>query len=65
MTQTHHSSDGPVPPPGCPAHSGPAGSGKEPGAVPLYGPRFRHNPAQLYWDIRREHGPVAPIVLEG
>jgi cytochrome P450 len=65
VTQTHHSSDGPVPPPGCPAHSGPAGSGKEPGAVPLYGPRFRHNPAQLYRDIRREHGPVAPIVLEG
>ncbi|MEU3227552.1 cytochrome P450 [Streptomyces sp. NPDC006976] len=35
------------------------------GAVPLSGPRFQAEPAQLYREIRREHGPVAPIVLPG
>jgi cytochrome P450 len=41
---------------GCPVH---------PGAVALYGPRFQNDPAQLYRKIRREHGPVAPVLLEG
>jgi cytochrome P450 len=31
----------------------------------LYGPRFQNNPAQIYRDMRREHGPVAPVLLEG
>jgi cytochrome P450 len=44
------------PPPGCPAHQQ---------ATALYGPRFQNNPAQLYRDLRRQHGPVAPILLEG
>lgn len=35
------------------------------GAVPLSGPRFQAEPARLYREIRREHGPVAPIVLPG
>jgi cytochrome P450 len=34
-------------------------------ATPLHGPRFQNNPAQLYRDIRRQHGPVAPVLLEG
>ncbi|MCI2424358.1 cytochrome P450 [Saccharopolyspora sp. K220] len=31
----------------------------------MYGPRFQNNPAQVYRDMRREHGPVAPVFLEG
>jgi cytochrome P450 len=34
-------------------------------AVALYGPRFQNNPAQLYRDLRRQHGSVAPVLLEG
>ncbi|OEU96187.1 cytochrome P450 [Streptomyces oceani] len=48
----------PGPPPGCPAHAAK-------GAVPLSGPRFHTDPAQLYRDIRREHGPVVPVLLPG
>ncbi|WP_405899189.1 cytochrome P450 [Streptomyces sp. NBC_00727] len=35
------------------------------GAVPLSGPRFQTEPAQLYREIRRDHGAVAPVVLDG
>lgn len=52
MTAPHHFS----PPPACAAHAK---------ATALYGPRFQHNPAQLYRDMRREHGPVALVLLEG
>jgi cytochrome P450 len=31
----------------------------------LYGPRFQQNPAELYREMRREHGSVAPVLLEG
>jgi cytochrome P450 len=31
----------------------------------LYGPEFQRDPAQLYRDLRREYGPVAPILLDG
>jgi cytochrome P450 len=34
-------------------------------AVPLYGERFRTDPAGLYAEIRAKHGPVAPVLLEG
>jgi cytochrome P450 len=34
-------------------------------ATPLYGPRFENNPAQLYRELRRAHGPVAPVLLDG
>ena len=34
-------------------------------AVPLYGDRFRTDPAGLYAEIRATHGPVAPVLLEG
>lgn len=33
--------------------------------VRLYGPEFQQDPAQLYRDLRRQHGPVAPILLDG
>jgi cytochrome P450 len=35
------------------------------GSVPLSGPRFQTDAAQLYRDMRRDHGAVAPIVLDG
>ncbi|MFF0225297.1 cytochrome P450 [Streptomyces sp. NPDC004629] len=46
----------PTPPPGCPAHEG---------AVPLAGLEYQQTPAQLYRSLRREHGAVAPVVLDG
>lgn len=35
------------------------------GPVRLYGPRFEADPAALYAEIRRQYGPVAPVLLEG
>lgn len=34
-------------------------------AVPLYGERYRTDPAGWYERIREKHGPVAPVLLEG
>ncbi|MFC4857127.1 cytochrome P450 [Actinophytocola glycyrrhizae] len=34
-------------------------------AVPLYGERYRTDPAGMYAQIREKHGPVAPVLLEG
>ncbi|MBU7597596.1 cytochrome P450 [Streptomyces sp. P38-E01] len=34
-------------------------------AVPLLGPRFHTDPGAMYRDIRREHGPVVPVLLPG
>ncbi|MDH6628924.1 cytochrome P450 [Streptomyces sp. LBL] len=34
-------------------------------AVPLSGPRFQSEPARLYRELRREHGPVTPVLLDG
>ncbi|MGY5057367.1 cytochrome P450 [Streptomyces sp. 900105755] len=36
-----------------------------PEAVPLGGPRFQTEPARLYREIRRDHGAVTPVVLDG
>lgn len=33
--------------------------------APLYGPRFQENPAEVYAELRRQHGSVAPALLEG
>ncbi|GHG26419.1 cytochrome P450 [Streptomyces filamentosus] len=33
--------------------------------VPLSGPRFHTDPVELYRRIRRDHGAVAPVVLDG
>ncbi|MEV5674392.1 cytochrome P450 [Streptomyces sp. NPDC052164] len=35
------------------------------GSVPLSGPRFQTDPVELYRDMRRDHGSVAPVVLDG
>ena len=45
-----------TPPPGCPAHAG---------AVGLTGLDFQQTPSELYRTMRREHGPVAPVLLDG
>ncbi|MFV2118211.1 cytochrome P450 [Streptomyces sp. Act-28] len=34
-------------------------------AVPLDGPRFQSEPTLLYREMRRDHGPVAPVLLLG
>jgi cytochrome P450 len=36
-----------------------------PEPVPFYGPRFQQDPDQLYRDMRKEYGPVVPVLLEG
>jgi cytochrome P450 len=33
--------------------------------VKLYGSEFSQDPAELYRELRRKHGPVAPILLDG
>ncbi|WP_326757517.1 cytochrome P450 [Streptomyces phaeochromogenes] len=45
-----------TPPPGCPAHAS---------AVPLGGLEYQQTPSQLYRTMRREHGAVAPVLLDG
>lgn len=35
------------------------------GSVPLSGERFQTDPVRLYRDMRRDHGAVAPVVLDG
>ncbi|MEU6809923.1 cytochrome P450 [Streptomyces sp. NPDC046831] len=34
-------------------------------AVPLGGPRFQTEPARLYREMRKEHGAVTPVLLDG
>ncbi|MFD8203223.1 cytochrome P450, partial [Streptomyces sp. NPDC059701] len=55
MTDSGYPSARPAPP-GCPAHAG---------AVRLGGLEYQQTPAQLYRALRREHGPVAPVLLDG
>ncbi|MFD5896412.1 cytochrome P450 [Streptomyces sp. NPDC060366] len=45
------------PQPGCPA--------AHPDSVPLSGLEFQQTPSQLYRGLRREHGPIAPVLLDG
>ncbi|MFF2513504.1 cytochrome P450 [Streptomyces sp. NPDC058086] len=35
-----------------------------PAPVPLSGPRFQTEPAELYREMRRDHGSVTPVVLD-
>ncbi|MFF4394247.1 cytochrome P450 [Streptomyces sp. NPDC001480] len=51
--------DSPDAPRGCPAAHGPA----EPAR--LYGPEAATDPLGIYERLRKEHGPVAPVLLEG
>ncbi|WP_093801053.1 cytochrome P450 [Streptomyces sp. Wb2n-11] len=46
-----------TPPPGCPAH--------QPGAIRLSGLQYQQTPSELYRAMRREHGAVAPVLLDG
>jgi len=48
-----------------PSVSPPAGHPTHQHATALYGPRLQNNPAQLYRDMRGQHGSVAPVLLEG
>ncbi|WP_432587403.1 cytochrome P450 [Streptomyces sp. HD1123-B1] len=45
-----------APAPGCPVH---------PDAVRTHTARFQDDPDELYRQLRRDHGPVAPILLDG
>ena len=38
--------------------------GAHSGAVPLYGQRFSEDTEQLFREMRRDHGPVVPVLLE-
>ncbi len=42
--------------PGCPV---------DPDAVPLAGLEYQQTPSELYRSLRRRHGPVAPVLLDG
>ncbi|MFJ8782160.1 MULTISPECIES: cytochrome P450 [unclassified Streptomyces] len=55
MSDPTGSPSAPTPPPGCPAHDG---------AVQLGGLEYQQTPAQLYRSMRREHGAVAPVLLD-
>ncbi|MFJ2201270.1 cytochrome P450 [Streptomyces violaceusniger] len=63
---TNRPAAGPVPPPGCPAHAGPAeavGATGQSAAVPMYGPEFAADPHGTYARMRATHGPIAPVEL--
>ncbi|CAM00481.1 cytochrome P450 [Saccharopolyspora erythraea NRRL 2338] len=47
----------------CPVQEVPAAPQEH--AVRMYGPILQRDPKELYREMRREHGPVAPILLEG
>ncbi|WP_374984270.1 cytochrome P450 [Streptomyces fradiae] len=67
MTAPHpETASGLTPPPGCPAHAhgGAAGIGAT-GLRRIYGPEAERDPRALYEALRREHGPVAPVLLHG
>ena len=44
--------------------SAPEIEGTHSGAVPLYGQRFAEDTEALYREMRRDHGPVVPVLLE-
>ncbi|WP_052866109.1 cytochrome P450 [Streptomyces niger] len=50
------------PPPECPAH---AGAGSTDGLARLFGPEAAADPMGMYERLRAEHGPVAPVLLDG
>ncbi|WP_055712098.1 cytochrome P450 [Streptomyces torulosus] len=55
---SEHGGDGRTPGPG-------PGSGPAPVPVALTGARFHGDPATLYRELRREHGEVVPVLLDG
>jgi len=56
VSDTNGSPSTGTPPPGCPAHAN---------AVALGGLEYQQTPSQLYRTMRRDHGAVAPIMLDG
>ncbi|MEV0036511.1 cytochrome P450 [Streptomyces sp. NPDC050804] len=56
MTDPTGSGPDQTPPPECPAHAG---------AVPLSGLEYQQTPSQLYRTLRRDHGAIAPVTLDG
>ncbi|MDT0378259.1 cytochrome P450 [Streptomyces sp. DSM 42041] len=56
LTATAGGNSDAVPPPGCPAHGT---------AVRLSGLEYQQTPSELYRSLRREHGPIAPVLLDG
>ncbi|KAA0931827.1 MULTISPECIES: cytochrome P450 [Streptomyces] len=56
MSESTGSPSASTPPPGCPAHAS---------AVQLGGLEYQQTPSQLYRTLRREHGAVAPVLLDG
>ncbi|MGW7051348.1 cytochrome P450 [Streptomyces sp. NPDC054887] len=56
MSDPTATASGATPPPGCPAHAG---------AIRLSGLQYQQTPAELYRAMRREHGAVAPVLLDG
>ncbi|MET7621577.1 cytochrome P450 [Streptomyces sp. NPDC005408] len=57
-----HTTSASGPPPGCPAH---AQFGSADGLARLFGPEAAEDPMGLYERLRAQHGPVAPILLDG
>ncbi|MFE9394941.1 cytochrome P450 [Streptomyces flavidovirens] len=57
MSDPTAATSGATPPPGCPAHGA--------GAIRLSGLQYQQTPAELYREMRREHGAVAPVLLDG
>ncbi|MET8180257.1 cytochrome P450 [Streptomyces sp. NPDC005336] len=57
----------PPPPPGdpLPPAEPPVAWPEQPDAVPLDAQRFREDPDELYRQLRRDHGPVLPVLLGG
>ncbi|NKY14645.1 cytochrome P450 [Streptomyces somaliensis] len=61
MTAPRAESDpGPTPPPGCPAHGIGSSTLRR-----IYGPEAERDPKSLYEELRRKHGPVAPVLIHG
>lgn len=48
-----------------PPSGAPSGCPVQHGAVPLSGPEFQADPAELYRRMRRDHGPLVPVTLPG
>ncbi|MEU0623394.1 cytochrome P450 [Streptomyces rubiginosohelvolus] len=48
-----------------PGASAPSGCPVAPGAVRLSGASYQQTPTELYRSLRREHGAVAPVLLDG
>ncbi|WP_149181960.1 cytochrome P450 [Streptomyces sp. TRM49041] len=57
---TGSAAPGLTPPPGCPAHGIGAAALRR-----IYGPEAESDPQALYEELRRAHGPVAPVLLHG